>query len=289
MHGLNQGHGSLRQLVRWLDEAMPGVYVRNLELGDGQLDSYFVDLNAQVSAICATLSSEPALAGGFNAIGLNQGALLLRGYIQRCNAPAVHTYISLGGPQCGVVSVPQPHDTLADVLLQNGAYGHKGNRPRLSESRIRSSSADSADDVQQLLSVAQYWRDPFKLDEYVRHSTFLADLNNERADKQESYKRQLTRLAAFVMVMFDHDTQVAAAPVLAKPALQRRALWLRARSPTMRGGTQRSPCGHGAALAGDPAGVIHILVPRAEQHAPPRPPALEQPLRGRLARTAHAA
>jgi palmitoyl-protein thioesterase len=195
MHGLNQDHGSLRQLVRWLGEALPGVYVRNLEVGGGRMDSYFVELNKQVSAICAALASEPALAGGFNAIGLNQGALLMRAYIQRCNSPPVHAYISIGGPQCGVISVPQPHDMLADALLQNGAYGIAGTDP------------DRAD-AQGLLSVSQYWRDPYRLDAYLNRSSFLADINNERAHKSGGYKRQLLRLASFVLLMFEQDAHV---------------------------------------------------------------------------------
>ena len=50
MHGLNQDHGSLRQLVRWLGEALPGVHVRNLEVGAGRLDSWRPGVAARRSA-----------------------------------------------------------------------------------------------------------------------------------------------------------------------------------------------------------------------------------------------
>ena len=197
MHGLNQDHGSLRQLVRWLGEALPGVHVRNLEVGAGRLDSYFGDLNEQVSAVCDALAAAPTLRGGFNAIGVNQGALLLRAYIQRCNTPPVHAYISLGGPHCGVVSVPHPHDPLGDALLRNGAFGRSA------------SAAGPTIEAQRLLTVAQYWRDPFRLDDYRNGSAFLADLNNERPRKNGDYRRQLLRLGHLVLLMFDDDDLVA--------------------------------------------------------------------------------
>ena len=198
MHGLNQDHGSLRQLVRWLGDAMPGVHVRNLEVGEGRLDSYFGDLNAQTRAICSALATAPALAGGFNAIGVNQGALLLRAYVQRCNSPPVHTYVSLGGPQCGVTSVPSLHDPLADAVMRNGAFFNSPDK-----------GASTSIHVQQRLTVSQYWRDPHQLDGYLNESSFLADLNNERPLKNDSYRHALLSLNAMVLLRFEDDDIIA--------------------------------------------------------------------------------
>ena len=198
MHGLNQDHGSLRQLVRWLNEALPGVHVRNLEVGDGRMDSYFGDLNAQTRAICTALAAAPALAAGFNAIGINQGALLLRAYLQRCNSPRVQVYVSVGGPQCGVTAVPSLHDPLADAALRNGAYFDSPDK-----------GAPSSIHLQQRLTVSQYWRDPFQLEGYLNESTFLADLNNERPQKNDAYRRALLSLRAMVLLRFEEDDVIA--------------------------------------------------------------------------------
>jgi len=42
----------------------------------------------------------------------------------------------------------------------------------------------------------------------LRSSTFLADINNERTQKNESYARNLASLDKFVMVRFNNDTMV---------------------------------------------------------------------------------
>ena len=44
-----------------------------------------------------TVQSDPKLAGGFNVVGLSQGGLVVRGYIQQYNNPPVY---DLGGCGC---------------------------------------------------------------------------------------------------------------------------------------------------------------------------------------------
>ena len=55
---------------------------------------------------------------------------------------------------------------------------------------------------------AEYWHDPLDEDEYRTKSIFLADINNERDDKNEDYKANLIKLHKFVMVKFEDDTVV---------------------------------------------------------------------------------
>lgn len=37
--------------------------------------------------------------------------------------------------------------------------------------------------VQKFLVQAEYWHDPFRQEEYVNNSIFIADINNERVNK----------------------------------------------------------------------------------------------------------
>ena len=48
----------------------------------------------------------------------------------------------------------------------------------------------------------QYWHDPINLDEYVEKSQFIAEINNEKAVKNESYAENLKKLENFVMAVF---------------------------------------------------------------------------------------
>ena len=55
---------------------------------------------------------------------------------------------------------------------------------------------------------AQYFRDPEDLDGYLENSNFLADINNERESKNETYRKHLKQLKKFVMFMFEDDETV---------------------------------------------------------------------------------
>jgi len=62
--------------------------------------------------------------------------------------------------------------------------------------------------VQSRLVPAQYFRDINQYDNYLEHSNFLADINNERALKNQTYKRNLERLEKFIMYVFEEDQTV---------------------------------------------------------------------------------
>eukprot|EP01104_Vermistella_antarctica_P013482 TRINITY_DN4080_c0_g1_i2.p1 TRINITY_DN4080_c0_g1~~TRINITY_DN4080_c0_g1_i2.p1 ORF type:complete len:257 (+),score=52.51 TRINITY_DN4080_c0_g1_i2:158-928(+) len=59
--------------------------------------------------------------------------------------------------------------------------------------------------LQDTISFAQYWRDPYRLDDYLEKSKFLADLNNERADKNYTYVERLRSLHHLVLVRSSID------------------------------------------------------------------------------------
>lgn len=83
-----------------LQENIPTVYVRSLEIGSDifsdLINGFFMNVNDQVDYVCKTLKADPALRGGFNAIGFSQGSQFLRAYVQRCNDPPVVNLVSMG-------------------------------------------------------------------------------------------------------------------------------------------------------------------------------------------------
>ena len=55
---------------------------------------------------------------------------------------------------------------------------------------------------------AQYFKDPFKQETYLKDNIFLPDVNNEGAQKNHQYKANMLKLEKFVMTMFTEDTMV---------------------------------------------------------------------------------
>jgi palmitoyl-protein thioesterase len=85
-----------------------GIYVKNVEIGDGKFDSIWTTMDEQVASFCETLASDPLLrtADSINMIGYSQGGLITRGYVQRCNDPPVHNLITWSSPHGGQFGVP---------------------------------------------------------------------------------------------------------------------------------------------------------------------------------------
>ncbi|RKP12671.1 Alpha/Beta hydrolase protein, partial [Piptocephalis cylindrospora] len=55
---------------------------------------------------------------------------------------------------------------------------------------------------------AQYYKDPHRIEPYLEHNSFLADLNNEHEEKNATYAKNIATLDAFVMVKFEKDQLV---------------------------------------------------------------------------------
>ncbi|CAI5487240.1 unnamed protein product [Closterium sp. Naga37s-1] len=99
--------GYLRAAVR---SVLPDVFFHSICVKeDGIRDissSIFGSIDQQIDEVCASLAAIPQLARGFNAIGISQGGLLFRAYVQRCNSPPVRTLITLGSPHAGMAALP---------------------------------------------------------------------------------------------------------------------------------------------------------------------------------------
>lgn len=134
----------------------------------------------------------PELQNGFDAIGFSQGGVFLRGYIERCNNPPVSSLMTFGSPHNGIAALPLCGKT--DFLCRN--------RNRLFEANVYT------DYSQEHIVSAQYYRDPNRYEEYLEKSRYLADVNNERAEKNKTYSENLGSIEKFIMVMFDQDVTV---------------------------------------------------------------------------------
>ncbi|KAM9038392.1 LOW QUALITY PROTEIN: palmitoyl-protein thioesterase 1 [Sarcophilus harrisii] len=185
--------GAIKKLV---ELKIPGIYVLSLEIGKTLIEdmenSFFLNVNHQVSLVCEMLAQNPKLQQGYNAMGFSQGGQFLRAVAQRCPSPPMINLISVGGQHQGVYGLPRcPGESshICDWLrktLNVGAYT-KG--------------------VQERLVQAEYWHDPIKEEIYRNSSIFLADINQERGIN-ETYRKNLMALKNFVMVKFLNDSVV---------------------------------------------------------------------------------
>ncbi|ELR19324.1 uncharacterized protein ACA1_265280 [Acanthamoeba castellanii str. Neff] len=180
----------MQHITELVQQHLPGIYVVALEVTGSKIGSIFTGSDKQVEMICAALAADSKLAGGINAMGVSQGGILLRGYLERCNNPPVKNFISWVAPMMGVYGVPEVgHWEYLNVTLDEIA-----------------DCCVYQDWAQSLLSFAGYWRDPFALDKYVDRNIFLADINNEGSNKNPTYKKNVLALDNFVMSYSTADT-----------------------------------------------------------------------------------
>ncbi|UZJ51153.1 hypothetical protein CBS101457_000473 [Exobasidium rhododendri] len=199
-HGLGDSAYSegMVSLASELREAFPGIYVHLVSLTEDltsdQKAGFLGNVNLQIEQVCQDLDQVKELKNGFDAIGFSQGGQFLRGYVERCNRPAVRNLVTFGSQHMGISDLPacKPGDflcRLAEGALRGGIY---------------------TDYAQTNVITAQYFRDPTKMlnyEKYLESNKFLPDINNEVA-RNQTYKRRLMSLDSLVLLMFDKDITV---------------------------------------------------------------------------------
>ena len=147
LHGVASEAENMNNLGNWISEEFD-IKVFNLEIGNGKKTSIYTPLLVQLNELCQTIYAIDELKEGFNFIGMSQGGLLARGYVERCNEFPVRNLITLVSPHGGTV--------LRDLTINMYTTFS-----------------------QEHLSVSNYWRDPRLLEEYLTICTYLPILNNE--------------------------------------------------------------------------------------------------------------
>merc|ERR1719411_1048408 len=196
-HGMGDSAAGMIGIANIIEDNIEGVYVHRIMIGGNiiidTVSGFFKDTNEQVTEVCAALAADPELQGGYNAIGFSQGGQFLRAVAQRCPEPAMRNLITIGAQHQGVFGFPNcpgEMDPFCDIvrdLLNYGAY---------------------MEFVQDFLVQAQYWHDPLHFDTYVEKSLFIAEVNNEKAEKNASYAINLSQLENFVLVKHNQDSMV---------------------------------------------------------------------------------
>ncbi|GAB7337226.1 hypothetical protein MBLNU457_g2602t1 [Dothideomycetes sp. NU457] len=182
----------------------PGTYIYPIRVADeGGADaraSFFGNLSAQIDQVCTNLTSNPHLSANntrIDALGFSQGGQFLRGLVERCPGIEVRSLVTFGSQHNGIAKF-QECGTF-DLLCKGAIAAIKGNA--------------WGEWVQSNIVPAQYYREKAEgsdegSKDYLKHSNFLADVNNERKVKNEIYKERLGSLSHFAMYVFENDTTV---------------------------------------------------------------------------------
>ena len=117
-----------------VQDNIPGVYTVSVMIGEtlemDTANSILMSASDQVMYVCNLIRRDPNLAEGYNALGISQGGLLMRGVAQRCPHPPMKNLITFGSPHQGVFGVPECQESLGSYtlcelvrrLLTSGAY-----------------------------------------------------------------------------------------------------------------------------------------------------------------------
>lgn len=227
--GFNEGccEGRAKSLVDALHSHLPSsTFIHSVRLhSDPYLDrlsTIFGNAFDQVDRICEQLATVPELNSGFIGIGLSQGGLLLRAYVERCPRPVPKKLITLGSPHMGM-------DTLANCSSKDSKKLTRDIETTLDSLALLIPNrllcgiirkfilrAIESSFFQALVLPAQYFRiknpssSPSSTRTTFRSSPpFLATINNEPPwPFNQTYKERLANLSLFVSYRFDQDELV---------------------------------------------------------------------------------
>lgn len=172
MHGVLANKNNMDEFKTLLETNFD-IKVYNMEIGNGVFTSIFTDMTTQLEMLCNEIYKIEELKDGFNFIGMSQGGLLARGYVEYCNKYPVHNLITLASPNGGVFY----HTSLADNYYEPTKQND--------------------------LSISNYWRDPYRYEIYLSNSSYLAELNKEKLS--EKIINDISIVNKFLMIWSPND------------------------------------------------------------------------------------
>lgn len=177
LHGIASSAPNMDVFCDWLETTFQRK-VYNIEIGNGKRNSVLLSMSAQLDMLCTSLYSIAELQYGFDFIGMSQGGLLARGYVEQCNKYPVRNLINLVSPNGGVA--------IPDIRINFYTQFYQAH-----------------------FSISGYWRDPLDIPTYLFQCLFLPVLNNERpTELSEQYKTHMLSLANYIVVWSPKDDVV---------------------------------------------------------------------------------
>jgi len=186
IHGILDDRGSLQFMADRITQMHPGTNVTVIDKLHGwrSISPLWFQVKAFTRILTPIMKANPE---GVHLIGYSQGGLVARGLIQSISDHNIQTFVSLSSPQAGQFGDDFLHiyfPTYAKLTAYKLFYTEEG----------------------QLVSVGNYWRDPFHIPEYHNFSAFLALVNNDiETPLSDDYKDNCLRLNKLVLIGGPND------------------------------------------------------------------------------------
>ena len=197
-HGMGDTYNSsaMQRVFSTIHSGNPDLFIHSIYINEDeskdQQASLIGNVNDEVEIACAQLESIPELQNTqFDFIGFSQGGIFARAAIERCGLD-VHTLITFGSPHAGISDLPRCDDSDWFCKRKNAILKRQVWKKN----------------VQNSIIAAQFFRDPLDYDNYLENSIFLADVNNERFEKNMTYVENFKTLEKLVLVMFSQDETI---------------------------------------------------------------------------------
>nr|CAG4708357.1 unnamed protein product [Naegleria fowleri] len=174
MHGVTADNGSMSDLEQFIRQAVPaGTFITSIN-SENTVQSLLKPMWEQVTDFSQKVDELKKRIGfsEFHLICHSQGGLLCRSYIQLTKNHGVRVFISLSGVQNGEFGIPQPTNSVLQLLHQE--FPWLWNMTMKEVYRVF-----YTDFFQKMLSVANYWKDPYHYMEYRLYNQFLSIVNND--------------------------------------------------------------------------------------------------------------
>ena len=209
-HGMGDScfNEGMVDLTARVSEALGGVYAVCIPTGKSQSEDtsngYLLNMDASVDVFAEAIRKDPQLQRGFHGIGLSQGNNVLRGYIAKMNAPAVHSFLAINGLNAGTAAVP--YCIPKDDGDNDGLAGSFSMCEFLME---QASNRAYTDFAQEHSFQANYWRDPRpSMKKRYQEYSQLAVWNNEAGFVNQTLKENFAKTQKFVWVLATEDGMV---------------------------------------------------------------------------------
>jgi len=193
IHGIGDACNfpQLIELVNFLKVKLK-TEVECIEIGNGFVSSWFMQFSKQAEQVCDKIKNNELFKNNFSIFGISQGSLLSRYIIQKCEMPGkVVNFISFDGPQMGIGSLPKITCPIICPVI-NSVVG----------------KIIYNDFLQRNLGPAGYYKNKNNYEDFLKYSTFLADLNNEREVKNINYKLRFSSLDKILLIKNNQDSVI---------------------------------------------------------------------------------
>ena len=154
------------------------------------ISGVFTHMRKLIKKACENLQVHKELVkNGMIVIGLSMGGLIARGVVQECDLGVyARRLITVGTPQMGVSKVPSYDDTFLEMVFGKIAIW-----------------IIYRDFIQRFLSGGNFFRCPWKFEQYLKSDNYIKVLNNEEF-VVERFRDRIRNLEVFVNFAFREES-----------------------------------------------------------------------------------